>query len=89
VDQRFEQYIRKRLGDATIDNMRPRAKNEMMSSWERKVKFKFGNTTGPDGFEVHVLGLPDSKEHNIEENFHSMETCVIAPYSLVHNEPPN
>ena len=77
VDQRFENYIRGRLGDAVIDNMRPRVRNEMMSSWERKVKYRFGNTTGPEGLEVHVLGLPDSRELNIEENFHSMETYVI------------
>jgi len=81
VDQCFEQYIRRRLGDTKINNMRPRAKNEMMSSWERNVKFKFGNETGPEGFEVNVPGFPDSRELNVEDNFHSMETYVVMCFS--------
>ena len=85
MDQRFEHYIRRRLGDAVIDKMRPRVRNEMMSSWERKVKYRFGNTTGPEGFEVHVLGLLDNRELNIEENFHSMEPYVITCFAPTPN----
>ena len=76
MDQRFEHYIRGRVGNAVIDNMRPRVRNEMLGSRERKVKHRFGNASGPEGYEVHVLGLPDSRELNIEEGFHSMETYV-------------
>ena len=85
VDQRFEDYIRRRLGDTAIDNMRPRTKNEMMSSWERKMKYRFGNASGPEGFEVQVLGLPDSRELNIEEGFHSMETYAITGFPPAPN----
>jgi hypothetical protein len=85
VDQRFEQYIRKRFGDAAIGNMIPRVRNAMMSSWERDVKLRFGNTIGSESFEVFV-GLPDSKEHNIEGSFHSMEMYVIMCCPLVHSQ---
>jgi hypothetical protein len=81
VDQRFEKYIRRRIGDREINRMKPRTKNEMMTSWEQKVKFKFGNVaSGMEGYEVHVLGLPDSMEKAIEEGFHSIETYVIPPF---------
>ena len=85
MDQRFEDYIRRRLGDTAIDNMRPRTKNEMMSSWERKMKYRFGNASGPEGYEVQVLDLPDSRELNIEEGFHSMETYVTMATAPVQN----
>jgi len=34
LDQRFEQYIRGKLGDKVIDSMKPRSKAAMMRSWE-------------------------------------------------------
>jgi hypothetical protein len=50
----------------------------MMTSWEQNVKFKFGTMmSGIEGFEVDVLGLPDSEEKAIEECIHSIETYVI------------
>ena len=85
VDQRFEHYIRRRLGDTVIDKMRPRIRNEMMNSWERKVKYRFGNASGPEGYEVLVSGLPNSKELNIEDGFHSMETYVTMCFPPVPN----
>ncbi|KAI5856588.1 hypothetical protein BZA05DRAFT_416244 [Tricharina praecox] len=40
-DQRFEEYIRRILGDKMIDAMKPRSKEGMMRSWEETVKFKY------------------------------------------------
>ncbi|KAI5807184.1 hypothetical protein EDC01DRAFT_638392 [Geopyxis carbonaria] len=72
LNHRFEQYIRQRLGNRTIDKMKLRSKREMFRSWEQGVKFKYGNRVGIEGYEVHVLGVPDSDEKNIEDGFHSM-----------------
>jgi hypothetical protein len=77
LDHRFEHYIRRKLGDKVIDGMKPRSKIEMMNSWVQKVKFMFGNTTGLEGFEVHVLGVKDNPEKNVEDCFHTMEMWVL------------
>ena len=59
--------------------MKPRCKNEMMKSWEEKIKFKFGNNTNlydfelVEGFEVNVPGVPDDHRKNLEDGFHTME----------------
>lgn len=47
-----------------------------MRTWEEKVKFKFGNSTGRDCYEVSVHGVPDNDETNVEDGFHTMETFV-------------
>jgi len=51
----------------------------MMRTWEEKIKFKFGNNTNVDdfelveGFEVNVPGVPDDLKKNLEDGFHTME----------------
>lgn len=73
LNERFDAYIRKLLGDAAIDGMSSRSKATMMRTWEEGVKFKFGNA-GTREFELSVHGIPDDEDKNIEEGFHTMMT---------------
>jgi hypothetical protein len=73
LDYRFESYIREKIGEKTINSMKPRSKIEMMSSWEQKVKFIFGNTPGLEGFEVNLQGVKNDRRKNIEDCFHTMQ----------------
>ncbi|KAF8253388.1 actin-like ATPase domain-containing protein [Wilcoxina mikolae CBS 423.85] len=72
LDQRFEQYIRGKLGDKVINAMKPRSKATMMRSWE-SIKFMFGNSSGLGGYDVNVPGVPDDYEKKVDDSFHSME----------------
>ncbi|KAA8913169.1 hypothetical protein FN846DRAFT_916415 [Sphaerosporella brunnea] len=72
LDHGFEQYIRNKLGDAAIDSMKPRCKNEMMRTWVENVKLKFGNRTAFE-YDVSVHGVPDDEDTNVEDGFHSMD----------------
>lgn len=69
LDERFERYIRRLLGNNVIDNMNPRAKAEMMRTWEERVKFRFGLSTV---LEVTLPGVPDDPEKRIEYSLHTM-----------------
>jgi hypothetical protein len=60
----------------------------MMNSWEQKVKFMFGNTTGLEGFEVHLLGVKDNPRKNIEDCFHTME-MYFSGVSFYHDNFAN
>jgi hypothetical protein len=90
LNERFEKYIRRTLGDGTIDRMKPRSRNEMMRTWEEKIKFKFGNNTEVEdfefveGFEVNVNGVPDDHKKHVEDGFHTMEVYVQGGSLLFH-----
>jgi hypothetical protein len=73
LDDRFEQYIRRVLGNDAIDGMKARSKSEMMRTWEEKVKMRFGNTTDTESCEVNVPGIPDNARKRVEDGFHTME----------------
>ncbi|KAF8244868.1 hypothetical protein K440DRAFT_646743 [Wilcoxina mikolae CBS 423.85] len=74
LDQRFEQYIRKLLGDKVIDNMKPRSKHMMMKSWEETVKFTFGNLDAEHEYYVNVPGIRDNEEANVQDGCHTMQS---------------
>lgn len=75
LDQGFDRYIRRTLGDAAIDKMRPRARAQMQQSFER-AKIRFGNTNDRF-FEVNVPGLPDNDLLRIEDGYHSMNAADL------------
>ncbi|TGZ81553.1 actin-like ATPase domain-containing protein [Ascodesmis nigricans] len=75
LDQAFDKYIRQLLGNARVDRMKPRARQQMAKSFER-VKIRFGNTTD-SYFEVIVPGIADDDELNIEDGFHSMSSAAL------------
>lgn len=56
---------------AALTRGRPRSRNEMMRTWEEKVKFRFGNSSGT--YEVSVPGVPNNEETAVEDGFHTME----------------
>ncbi|KAF8243917.1 hypothetical protein K440DRAFT_611241 [Wilcoxina mikolae CBS 423.85] len=77
LDERFEEYIRRVLGDRVIDGMKPRSRNEMFRTWEEKVKYKFGNINNHEGFEITVAGVPDDESKNVEDGFHTIPSGEV------------
>ncbi|KAI5783433.1 hypothetical protein FPQ18DRAFT_356158 [Pyronema domesticum] len=71
LDERFEEYIRKKLGNHVIDGMKPRSRKEMFRTWEEKVKFAFGNTKDTS-YEITTPGVPDDLSKNVEDGFHTI-----------------
>ncbi|KAF8536961.1 hypothetical protein BDD12DRAFT_848723 [Trichophaea hybrida] len=74
LDQLFEQYIRRLLGDKVIDNMKPRVKHVMMQSWEENVKFRFDYGSAEDEYYVNVPGIRDNEEASVEDGCHTMQS---------------
>ena len=55
--------------------MRPKAKAELLRTWEEKVKFFFrekDSTGDEEDYEVSVHGLEDNEDLSIEDGFHKM-----------------
>ncbi|KAL7275120.1 hypothetical protein RUND412_001960 [Rhizina undulata] len=69
VNEMFEEHVRKLLGNATIDNMKPVAKREMLRRWEDKVKFTFADADNIEYFDVTMPGVPDDESKGLEAGF--------------------
>ncbi|KAF8247382.1 hypothetical protein K440DRAFT_661489 [Wilcoxina mikolae CBS 423.85] len=74
LDEGFEQYIRKLLGDEVIDGMKQRSRNEMMRTWVDKAKSKFNDKNSLEEYEVTMGGVPDDDDGNVEAGFHYMQS---------------
>ena len=48
----------------------------MMSSWERKVKFKFGVRRPGDSFEISMPGVADNELKGIDGGFYTIPSFV-------------
>ena len=73
LDKGFQDHIRKRIGNDSIDNMTVKAKEEMMRTWEDKVKFPFKEDSDEDDdYEVNVRGVDDNEQMCVEGGFHKM-----------------
>lgn len=83
MDYRFEEHIRRRLGDRIFNKMKLGSRIKMMKSWEQNVKFLFGNTVGIEGFEVSVPGVGDDEDKNIEDGFHTMQGFATPTVILI------
>jgi len=46
----------------------------MMQSWQEHIKFRFGNNTNDEYYDVCVPGAPDNEDTNVEDGSHSMTT---------------
>ncbi|KAL7268892.1 hypothetical protein RUND412_008466 [Rhizina undulata] len=69
LNEKFEEHIRKRLGNDTIDNMNSLAKHEMIQQWEGRVKFGFADAEEKKAYAVCIPGLSNDKEKGLEGGF--------------------
>lgn len=73
LDQRFEEYMRSRIGHDIINKLKPKLRTEMMRTWEEKVKLFFGGSSGEDmEYEVSIHGIRDDEEKDVEDGIHKM-----------------
>lgn len=69
LDQAFDRYIRRVLGDSTIDGLKPRPRSQMKKSFD-KAKEEFANADVD--YEICVPGLKDDPKLEISEGFYTM-----------------
>ncbi|KAF8544623.1 hypothetical protein BDD12DRAFT_723315 [Trichophaea hybrida] len=74
LDEGFDQYIRKLLGDKVIDGMKQRSRNEMMRTWVDKAKSKFNDKNSLEQYEITLGGVPDDDDGNVDAGFHYMQS---------------